>query len=160
MSKYKEEKGMNQECNFSIVEGRERIIQIIKLQHTKVKHKVNGLSTLSRWLHIVHYCHDEIKRALDRKVKYRIVLEMPNHEITFPENVQELMKKPTFKLRTSKQPLTTNSAVFDDREASFNFFPSRQLNASPILLTNHPSFIAMCQDHFNKEWKTAQETDF
>jgi sugar-specific transcriptional regulator TrmB len=159
MSKYKEEKGANQEYNFSIVEGRERISQIIKLQHTKVKREVNALSTLTRWLHIIHYCHDEIRRTLDRKVKYHIVLEIPNHEITFPENMQALMKKPNFKLRTSKQPLTTNSAVFDDREASFNFFPSKPMNMSPILVTNHPSFIAMCRDHFNKEWKTAQAID-
>jgi hypothetical protein len=68
-----------------------------------------------------------------------------------------LMAKPRFEMRLSRTRLKTNAAIFDQKEATFNFFPSESLLESPVIWTNHPSFISMCQDHFEKIWKTARE---
>lgn len=146
-----------QECKLLMVEGRERVSQIMKLEHDSVQQSVDILSTLTRWLQILDSCFEDYEKALARKVKYRVVIEKPRGKIDFPEKVRALLAKPGFELRLSRAPLKTNAAIFDQKEATINFFPSKPLVESPIIWTNHPSFISMCQDHFKAIWKTALE---
>jgi len=157
MQNYKKEKSQDHKYNFTILEGRERILQIFKLQHKKVKLKIDALSTLNRWLQIVHYCYKEFAGALDRKVKIRVVIEKPKYEISFPENIETLLAKPNLNLKFSHAPLVTNSGSFDHKEATFSFFPSKPLGDTPILLTNHPSFLSMARDHFQNVWNSATD---
>ena len=79
-------------------------------------------------------------KAVNREVNYRVVLESPG-----------------FELRLSRGPLATNAAIFDDKEVTINFFQGKPIGESPIIWTNHPSFIQMCKDHFKQIWKSAQE---
>lgn len=146
-----------QEYRLIMVEGRERVLQIMKVEHDNVRQSVDILSTLTRWLQILNSCFENYEKALARKVKYRVVIEKPRGEIGFPENVRALLAEPGFELRLSHAPLKTNAAIFDQKEATINFFPSKSLLESPIIWTNHPSFISMCQDHFKAIWKTARE---
>jgi sugar-specific transcriptional regulator TrmB len=153
----KKEALSKQEYKLVMVEGRERLMQIIKLQHDNVQRNADILSTLPRWLQILNFCFEEYEKALERGVKYRVVLEALESEIEGRENIQALLKKQNFDLRLSQSPLKTNAAIFDQREVTINFFPSQHLAESPVILTNHPSFISMCQDHFSILWKTARE---
>jgi sugar-specific transcriptional regulator TrmB len=141
----------------SMVEGRERILQIIRLGHDNARQSVDILSTLKQWLQILDSCFENYEKALARKVKYRVVIEKPRCAISFPEKVKALLAEPSFELRLSPTRLKTNAAVFDQKEAAFNFFPAKSLTESPIIWTNHPSFISMWQDHFKLIWKTARE---
>ena len=145
------------EYNLTMIEGKQRLMQIFKRQHDEVQKNVGVLSTLQRWTQILDCCFENYGKALERGVKYRVVIEKPVDKGNFPENVQALLAKPNFELRLSVSPLRTNGAIFDDKEAVISFFPSRFLAESPFLLTNHPSFISMCQDQFDKVWKSARE---
>jgi sugar-specific transcriptional regulator TrmB len=137
-----------------MVEGRQRLMQLIKKQHKNVERNVNILTTLPRWLQILNFCFENYEKALDRGVRYQVVLEAHEDTIASHENVQALLKKQNFELRLTGSPLQTNAAIFDDNEVTVNFFPSQSLAESPLIWTNHPSFISMCQDHFDKIWKT------
>lgn len=145
-----------QEHKFIMIEGKERILQKIKLQHDNVQQNADVLSTLQRWLQIIDDCYESYEKALERKVKYRVVLEKPEYKINFPEKVQALLAKPNMKLRFSRSLLKTNSAIFDQKEAAVNLLPTKALAEAPIIWTNHPSFLAMCQDHFETVWKSAR----
>jgi sugar-specific transcriptional regulator TrmB len=152
---YRKEILQEQEYKFIMIEGKERILQKIKLQHDNVQQNADILSTLQRWLQIIDHCYENYEQALERKVKYRVVIEKPEYKINFPEKVQALLTKPNMKLRFSRSLLKTNSAIFDGKEAAFSLFPSKSLAEAPIIWTNHPSFLAMCQDHFEAAWKSA-----
>jgi sugar-specific transcriptional regulator TrmB len=152
-----EENLKEQEYRFNVVEGKERIIQIMKLQHDNVHRRADILSTLPRWLQILNCCFENYKKALQRKVKYRVVIDKPENAIVFPDNLQVLLEKPNFELRVVRSPLQNNFGIFDDNEATFNFFPSKALKESPIIWTNHPGFISMARDQFEKVWRLAQE---
>jgi sugar-specific transcriptional regulator TrmB len=140
-----------------MVEGRERLMQIIKNQHENVERNVNILTTLPRWLQILHFCFENYEKNLGRGVKYQVVLKAQDSEILSHENIQTLLKNKNFKLKLSETPLETNAAIFDDKEVTVNFFPSQPLAESPLIWTNHPSFISMCQDHFEAIWKKAHK---
>jgi sugar-specific transcriptional regulator TrmB len=149
----KEETPLKLQYRLTMIEGRQRLMQIIKKQHANVERNVNILTTLPRWLQILHFCFENYEKALDRGVRYQVVLQAHEDEIGSHENVQALLKRQNFELRLTGSPLKTNAAIFDDREVTVNFFPSQSLAESPLIWTNHPSFISMCQDHFEKIWK-------
>ena len=90
-------------------------------------------------------------------MQYRVVIEKPLGKITFQENIQTLLAKPNFELGLSEEPLKTNAAIFDGNEATINFFEGKPLKESPIIWTNHQSFIQMCQDNFDKVWKSSRK---
>jgi sugar-specific transcriptional regulator TrmB len=146
-----------QEYKLIMVEGKERLLQIIKDEHDSVQQSVDILSTFPRWLQILDSCFEDYEKALARKVKYRVVIDKPEGRIDFPENVRALLAEPSFKLRLSRGPLETNAAIFDGKQATFNFLPSKSLAESPIIWTDHPSFISMAHDQFEKVWRSAQE---
>jgi len=145
--------------NLRIIEGKKRILQVMKGQHGVVQREACILSTLNRWLQIVYDSYEEYNKALARKVKYNVIIEAhkPKNEIKFPENVLNLLKQPNFRLWFSTTPLVCNCGVFDEQEATINFFPSKSLTESPIILTRHPSIIRMCADHFKIVLQSAQE---
>jgi sugar-specific transcriptional regulator TrmB len=142
-----------QEHKFTMINGKERLIQKIKRQHDHAQRSVDVLSTLQRWLQILQECSDNYEKALSRGVKYRVVVEEHGQEVDFPETVQDLLSKPNFELRLSRGPLKTNAAMFDCEECSFSFYPAKAMGESPLILTNHPSFVAMFEDHFENVWK-------
>ena len=148
------------EYKLIVIEGKDRIVQTIKLEHDTAQRSVEIISTLQRWFQILDSSLESHLKALERKVKYRVVVEKPLRKITFPENAKALLSKPNFELRVSEGPLMNNEAIFDDNEATINFFEGKPLGESPIIWTNHPGVIQMCRDHFDKVWKSAKEYKF
>lgn len=140
-----------------VIEGKERLMQTIRQEHDNVRRSVDIISTLQRWLQILDSCLASYLKALERKVKYRVVIEKPLSKITFPEKIQTLLSKPDFELRLSEVPLTNNAAIFDDNEVTINFFEGKPLSESPIIWTNHPGLIHMCRDHFGNIWESSKE---
>jgi len=145
-----------QDYKFIILSGKERIVLKMKQQHDSARFSVDILSTLPRWLQIVDECFDNYKKALARGVKYRVIAETLSSEVRLSRDVTNLLAKPNFKLKLTPNARQTNSAVFDNKEATFNFFPSKFMAESPLIWTNHPSFLSMCQDQFEAAWRTAR----
>ena len=144
-----------QDYKFIVVDGKERLLQLISREHDNAQRSVDILSTVQRWIQIIDECFENYWEALERGVKYRVVTEKPNDEETFRREIRPLFETRNFELRLSRNPLPTNSAIFDEKEATFTFFPSRSLGESPLIWTNHPSFLAMARDHFETLWRSA-----
>lgn len=151
-----QEENEEQEYRLVAYEGKERIRQVIKLQHDKAHISMDILSTLQRWLQIIECCHENYEKALARNVKYRVVIDSQKDKNVFPEEVRKIVANPNFELKIAYNPLDNNLGICDRKEATFNFYPSKTLKESPIIWTNNPSFITMAQDHFEKAWKVAR----
>ena len=157
MQNYTEIKSAKKEYTFSIIEGRERILQIMRQNHRETRKHVRGLTTLDRWMQILTYCFEEYKKGLVRKVKYHVVIQMPRYNFVFPKRIRELIVNANFQLKFTYGSLQSNIGIFDSKYATFNFFPAKSFADSPVLYTNHPSFLSMAQDHFEKVWESAEE---
>lgn len=142
-----------------IIEGKERIIQRMRTQHDSAQRNADIITTFRRWMQILHYCYEKFVKALNRGVKYRIIIEKPNAGEGLPKNVLDLMTKPNLELALSSKRVKTNGAIFDGNEVTFNFYPSKLLSSSPIILTDHPSFRAMFQTYFNHIWLSTPKLD-
>jgi sugar-specific transcriptional regulator TrmB len=148
----------SQRIDYSIrmVQGKRRIEQLLRSQHQAARKRVDVLSTAGRWLQILEFCFDDYVDALEHDVEYRVFVEDSSGQLKNNERVRKLMAYPNFKLKVGGSPLKTNLAVFDAAEATINFFPSRPLKDSPLIVTNHPSFIQMCKDHFKIIWSESE----
>jgi len=142
------------EYKLSMVEGKQRITQIIRRQHDRVQRSADILSTMQRWMQIVDLCHINYEKELDRGVRYRIVIQKNDGQNGCGESMRSLLARPNFNLRFTGDPLSTNAAIFDNKEATINYFQGKPLGDSPLIWTNHPAFIRMCQDHFEMVWKS------
>jgi sugar-specific transcriptional regulator TrmB len=145
----------DQDYKLLMIDRKERIIQRTRQQHNSAKLNVDVLSTPQRWLQILHDCMQNYENTLTRGVKYRVVLDSSSLYIDRQKNIQALLSKPNFDLRLSSSSLCVNAAIFDGKEATFCFYPSKPLTESPIVWTNHPSFLAMFQSYFENIWESA-----
>jgi len=152
---FQEENVDVQKYKITIVEGKHRILNKISQQHKNAQRSVRILTTLPRWLQIIHYCIKDYEAALARGVEYRIIVENTEGKFTLPNEIEFLLKNPNFKLATCAVHLKTNGAIFDDKEVSINFFPSKSLSDSPFILSNHPSLISMLEDQFERNWENS-----
>jgi sugar-specific transcriptional regulator TrmB len=147
---------LEQDYKFKMVESKERILQIIKSQHKNAQQSIHIITTLQRFHSALDCCFEQCEKALQRTVEYRIVIGKHEGNAVMTENLRVLLTYPNFWLKLSCKPLSNNMAIFDSNEATFNFFPSKFFNESPIIWTNHTSLILMAQDHFDKVWKSAR----
>ena len=135
-----------------MIEGIKRIEMLLRSQHQGARKEVQIITTSNRWLRILHFCLVDYIDALERGVNYRVFVEDTQEQIKFNKDISNLKANSNFELKVGRNPLKSNLAVFDQREATINFFPSKSLNESPLIVTNHPSFVQMCQDHFSLIW--------
>ena len=147
---------IDQEYELLMIDRKERIIQRMKHQHKNVKLYVDVLSTPQRWLQILNECLHDYENALSRGVQYRVVLDSCKQDIGHHKNIQTLLSKANVYLKFSSSTLCVNAAIFDGKEASFCFYPSKPLQESPIIWTNHPSFLVMFQSYFENIWASSQ----
>jgi sugar-specific transcriptional regulator TrmB len=145
------------EYKLSMIEGKQRLTQVIRHQHDKVLRRVDILSNVQRWMQILDTCLTNYEKALDRGVKYRLVVEKHMENNEFPEELRGLLARPNFDLRLSCDYLAANATIFDNKEATISFLQGKPIGESPLIWTNHPSLIQMCQDHFDKVWKSSRE---
>jgi len=91
---------------------------------------------------------------MERGVEYRLIVGLLNDVGDLPKTLDKLLGKPNFKIKPSATIQQINSAVFDKKEATFNYHPCKNLGASPLIVTNHPSFIELARGYFESIWGT------
>lgn len=147
------------EYNISIIEGKETIVKKTKYTIDNAASSVCICSTAQRWIHFTSEIIENAQEALNRGVKYRVILENSNGEILFPKEFKKILNHRNYELRIVHNQLKVNAAIFDDREASFSFYPSKSLTESPMIWTNHSSLLIGFMDHFENLWKNSEKLD-
>lgn len=147
-----EEVNDSQEYNIRVIDGRKRIVQKIKEQHRKVEHTVDIITILPRWLQILDECLEDYQKALERGVQYRLIVGHLEDLNDLPKSLDPILGNPNFKIKPVAATQNINSAIFDQKEATLNYFPCKNLGESPLIVTNHPSLIELAQGYFESIW--------
>ena len=136
--------------------GRARVTNKLKKQIDSARSSLDLLTALPRWLIAIEECCENYEKALSRGVKIRVLAEPLNSEIS--QRVSEnLLPASNFTLKLASSSHNTYSGIFDREVALVNFFPSKPVGESPIIWTNHPSFVDMCQCQFESIWKSTKK---
>jgi sugar-specific transcriptional regulator TrmB len=144
----------NDSHEIKLINGRKRIVDKIRKQHDDAKDTIEICSILPRWLQIIDECRVNYQNALDRGVHYKVIVALPNANYMLPKNVISLLKHKNFTLKKSVITQSINSAMFDYKEATFDYYPSKPLGSSPLIVTNHPSFIDLSKGYFQMLWNS------
>lgn len=139
----------------SLVEGKNRLIHKTRISVNNSMESVKICTTISRWISISEEIQGVVEEALGRGVKFRAVLEMPNSDFCLSKELSHIITHPNYEVRALSSVLRSNSAVFDGRVVSFNYYPSKSISDSPMIWTNHPSFVVGSLLYFRSVWEKA-----
>jgi sugar-specific transcriptional regulator TrmB len=148
-----------EEYSISIIEGKETIIKKSVYATESSNREICIFSTFQRWTHTKMELSDTVERTLKRGVKYRVLMENPTGEFFFSKEFKSVLTHPNYDIRLAAEKLKINASLFDDREASFSFYPSKSLAETPMVWTNHPSLLIGFRDHFENVWGSSEKID-
>ncbi len=145
---------LNSEREYKIIsiEGRRRIIAKIKQQHDAAKLSVDVISFLPRFLYIANQCMENYSNAVERGVKYRIILGVPNDSQDLPLEIKEAHNNENTKVKKVVGCPRLNSVIFDQEQMNFSYYPDRGIAESPLILTNHPCLVGFAVNSFQRTW--------
>jgi sugar-specific transcriptional regulator TrmB len=156
----KNQQAANQhEYSINIVEGKDTVIKksINSTDHADTE--ICIFSTFQRWTHVKMEICETVERALKRGVKYRVIIENCAGDFCFSKEFKSVLTHPNYETRLTSEKLKINACLFDDKEACFSLYPSKNLAETPMIWTNHPSLIIGFRDHFENVWGSSEEID-
>jgi len=136
----------------TLSKGKQKLLCVLKYSMDNASSTVDFVTPIKRWLQIYENCQDNISRALERGVTYRGLLETSdnyNHDL---DTIPALQQRTNLELRIVRTTSGNNFAVFDKREAAFNYASGKTLNEAVTLLTNHPNLVAIFEEYFKTRW--------
>ncbi|NLF88941.1 hypothetical protein GX563_08985 [Candidatus Bathyarchaeota archaeon] len=147
-----QESDLESEYKIISIEGRRRIIAKIKQQHDAANSSIDIISFLPRFLYIANRCMENYKKAVERGVKYRIILGMPNHSQDLPSEINRAHNNENTTVKKVVGCLQMNSVIFDQEQMNFSHYPDRRIAESPLIITNHPCLVGFAQNSFQRIW--------
>jgi len=99
---------------------------------------------------------ENMKKALARGVKCRIVFEKGEKDSISPQQLQFLKSRNCQMKFINRFPQTV-LGIYDNQEVFIIENPAAELAASPALWSNNASLIALAKDFFETLWPTAGE---
>ena len=100
---------------------------------------------------------ENVKRALARNVKFRIVMEKPEETKALQDWMQLCKTTPNFQLKFILTHPRTVFGIYDQKEAFIVIDPKGSLQESPAVWSNAHSMLSLVQDFFEILWLTAIE---
>jgi Predicted transcriptional regulators len=147
------------EFNISIIEGKETIVRKSRNATNGANQQICIISTFQRWTLVNMEIYDAVEEALKRGVKYRAIIEKPAGDFYFSKEFKTVITHPNYEIRVTTDKLKINASLFDGKEASFSFYPSKALAETPMVWTNHPSLLVGFRDHFENVWGSSEKLD-
>jgi len=145
--------------SISIVENKDTIINKIKTLIDGAEKTIFICQTLQWWMQVNFELADNIKKALNRDVKYRAVIEKPASEIVFPKELKKNLTHSNYELRMANNKLKLNGSIYDQKNACLSFYVAKSPSETPVILTNHPSLLVGSIDHFENVWRDSGKID-
>jgi len=146
-----------QEYTITVVEGKERLLKKTKTTIDNSNYNVDICTTLSRWVCINNEIYGTVEDALNRGVKFRAVLQTPAFDFCLPKELKSILTHSNYAIKLFSNQLKSNSAIFDNKLVSYNFYPSKTISESPMIWTNHTSFLVGSQLYFKYVWGKASD---
>ena len=145
------------EPNFVLVPKKDPSITKRREEIDNAKKEIDFITSWKRFPLTVNTWGDAAKKALQRGVKIRVILEKPEDLNELPEQVIDYKKYPKYELRFILEPPRAVIALFDKKRALVKTSASAGVAEDPQLWTDNPCFLSILSDYFEILWITALE---
>ena len=105
----------------------------------------------------INTIRENAKKALERKVGIRVIVEKPKDMNELSENIYDLKKFSNYKLRYIISAPKAIVAIFDKKKALIKISATDGLAETPALWTDNPCLLSILSDYFELMWITAME---
>ncbi len=112
------------------------------------------ITSLRRFTQALPYSFKAHKIALERGAKTRVIIQKPETE-HFSKYLRTLITHPNFQLRYVTESPDAFGGCFDGKTVSILIDHIANITESAALWTDHPSFIALFQNYFERLWHSA-----
>lgn len=146
---------VQEESNFTIVYGREILIQRLKETLRKSSSSVEVITSPVRFSVAIHNFANEYRKALKRGLKIRIATEKHVVEKTALGIVRKLARNPNFQVKDFSEPTEAIITIFDNKEAFVSLSATAHLKKTSGIWSNDASFIALTQNYFKTKWESS-----
>jgi sugar-specific transcriptional regulator TrmB len=120
------------------------------------KTSVDVITNLERWLFFNSRFRTNIMDSLDRNVKHRVIIEMPEGEtISEKEGIpKSVLSHPNYSVRFLRHEPRVTVVIADCREASI-FVTENKRVATNMLRTNNRKMVGIISQYFEDAWSRA-----
>ena len=146
-----------EEPHFVLIPQEGSYLRKLKKEFENCQKSIETITTLKRFRSITSIFNEEIKKALKRGVKMRMITEKPEDESPLPEMIEALMQNPLYRVRYLPNPPRAPLLIIDKKEVTIVTSHSSELDESPTLWSNSPSLVAVFSGYFETAWLTAME---
>ena len=145
------------EPHFVLISKKEA--SLIKRQEEidNAKKSIDFISSWKRLPLTIDTFGENVRKALERGVNMRVILEKPKDLNQIPETVQNLKEFPNYKLRYFLGQPSAIIGIFDRKRAITKTSVTVGLAEKSSLWTDNPCLVSVIQDHFEMMWITAME---
>ena len=119
--------------------------------------EIDFITSWKKFLLTIDALGESARKALERGVKIRIILEKPDDLNQIPEQVHEFQKNPKYELRYILEPPEAVVTIFDKKRSMVITCTSVGLAEAPELWTDNPCLLSIIKDYFETMWITAIE---
>jgi sugar-specific transcriptional regulator TrmB len=144
---------------FVLIPEKEALIKRMKKAVANAQESIDIISSGTVFPNFLFVIAENLKETIAKGVEIRYIVHKPEEIASWPEMVQDFMKNPLFKLKVLPNPPDTKCSIFDYKEVFIATYPSRGAFQSPALWSNNPCLIIAIQDHFEKNWAKATESN-
>jgi len=146
------------ECQFVMMPGKEAHLKWLKNRLEDTQKTNDTIITWSDHKILSYSCNEEIKEQVNRDVKTRLIIYVPEKEKTTYENDQTFKNNPNYQKLFIFTPPLVLGGVIDKKQLILATEQNDPVQKSEnVLLSNSPSLIALFQNYFEQLWKTAQQ---
>ena len=138
--------------NFILVPKNEPSITKRQEEIDNAQTEIDFISSWKRFPRNMYIFRENLKNALGRGVKIRVILEKPENMDQIPEVIKEFKKNPKYELKFIHKPPKAIVGIFDKKRALIKTSESVGLAEAPTLWTNNPCFVSVLSDYFEFMW--------
>ena len=145
-----------EDSQFILIPERE-VIKKVKRKIENTRTTLDAITTLNGFRQFIHNVNDECEKALERGVKFRLIINKSENENSLSHVTKSVPKNPLFNLRYINTSHRVALAIYDRKEVCISISATAAPNETPILMSNNPSLVEIVQSYFETSWLTAME---
>ena len=116
------------------------------------------LTSFKRLSSRIIFDQEVFMKAAKKGTKIRILTQKPPPNSPIIPIIIKLRQHPNLEIRFLKDDSIIVLTIMDQKEAALALTPTDKVGP-PYLVSNHPSFVRMAQQHFEVKWKEAKEVE-
>jgi hypothetical protein len=114
---------------------------------------IDVLVSLKRLGPTAYTYYDATKKALERGVKIRLIIEKPKKKYEIPKIIEDLQKKPYFLTKYINNFPAAIVSIYDREQILVTTSATKSWGESPTFWSKNPSLLAMINNFYEALWR-------